>query len=121
MTFNDKDLSVAQAFVGDNRQLLFRNGDTILVNEPLAIKWAKNLSIAAFGECWERNEKGICKNPPVFMNKKAKQVIHISSPDGTQQASNIIIKDLKFINQNTDSSTTAIFVKIIAIETYYIV
>lgn len=107
--FEDKDLSVAQAFVGDHRQLLFRNGDTIFVNEPLAIKWAKDLSIGAFGECWEQNEKGICKNPPIFMNKKAKQVIHISSPDGTQQASNIIIKDLKFINQNTDSSTTAIF------------
>ena len=109
VAFEDGDLSVAQAFVGDNRQLLFQNGDTILVNEPLTIKWAKNLSIGAFGECWESDGKGICKNPPVFINKKANQVIHISSPDGTQQASNIIINNLKFINQNLDSNTTAIF------------
>lgn len=109
VTFGDGDFSVAQAFVGDNRRLLFRNGDTILVNKPLYIKWAKNLTIGAFGAFRKKDEKGICQNQPVFINKKANQVIHISSPDGTQQASNIIITDLNIINQNIDSNTTAIY------------
>ena len=109
ITFKDGDLSVAQAFVGDKRQLLFKNGDTILVNKPLEIKWANHLTIGAFGKQQDIDAKGISKNAPVFINKKANNVIHISSPDGTQQASNLIIKDLKFVNQNADSITNAIF------------
>lgn len=109
VTFRDGDLSVAQAFVGDKRQLLFKKGDTIFVNEPLQIKWANYLTIGSFGQCENINSKGISKNAPVLINKKAKNIIHISSPDGTQQASNLIIKDLKFVNQNIDRTTNAIF------------
>ncbi|MFK7946336.1 MAG: T9SS type A sorting domain-containing protein [Saprospiraceae bacterium] len=109
VTFKDGDLSVAQAFVGDKRQLLFRNGDTVFVNKPLDIKWTNHLTIGNYGNCENKNAKEICSNAPVFVNEKSNTIIRISSPNGTQWASNLIIKDLKFINENTDSNTTAIF------------
>jgi len=107
--FEDGDLSVANAFIGNNRRLLFRRNDTINVREILKIEQAKNLTIGAYGKVDSINQKGIINNAPVFQLKNGNTVFEVSSSDGTKQVSNLIIQDLKIINTEVDSISSAIF------------
>ena len=107
--FEDGDISVANAFISDNRRLLFKRNDTIKVRKSLEIKNANNLTITSFGKIDSLNRKGISNNAPIFQLEKGNTVFEISNTDGTQQISSLIIQDLKIINTTNNSISNAIY------------
>lgn len=109
VNISGEDLNEVTPYIGDNKRLLFKRGNVILAKSSLNLKWAKNLTIGAYGICDSLNDNGLCENAPVIVGITTQPIIDISSPDGTKQATNILIKDLKLISASNEANKMGIY------------